>query len=97
VPVAWTSPRGIAFVSVAACFQKEFGPTSRNSIGFRIKILRVFAWFAGPDDQPRVVTDQFVEEDLNCAMTLIGSDRSRPPHLTWRDVDFERIDVHDRT
>jgi hypothetical protein len=61
---------------------------------FQLKVLRVFAWFGGPDDQPRVVTDDFVDEDLDCAMTLTGSFRTLPPHLTGRDVDFERIDVH---
>src|SRR6185369_5359599 len=62
---------------------------------FQLKDLRVFAWFGGPDDQPRVVTDDFVNEELDCTMTLTGSFRTLPPHFTGRDVDFERIDVHD--
>src|SRR6185436_2632160 len=51
---------------------------------FQLKDLRVFAWFGGPDDQPRVVTDDFVNEELDCTMTLTGSFRTLPPHFTGR-------------
>ena len=82
---AWT-----AFVSVASYSHGALGPTS----WFQLKVIRIFTWIGGADDQRRPVAYDLVDNDLGLFSILLGSFRTLPPHFAGRNVDVKTRDLN---